>query len=287
MLIDLQLHSTYSDGYLSPTELAKFISSQGVKVASLTDHHTVGGINEFKSACAKLRVKAIAGMELYVDFKGKRFNLLWYNFDTKSPELHEVLRQSQIKRRNQIRRVLAKLVANGFKINEGKIMDKYSHYIPLNHIVNEILSNQTNKNKIIKQLNSNNPREDEIINNYFRSSKFGGVKESRIDLDTLLNLRKKIGGQFILNHPGKYNQLDKDLIKELKNIGVDGMEVISPHHTIGAVMYSQYLALKNKMIMTGSTDFHRSEQGNIKIKNVYNYFKVDSKYLNGIEKIIG
>ncbi len=43
MLIDLQLHSTYSDGRLTPTEAAKFAVSNNVKVASLTDHNTVGG----------------------------------------------------------------------------------------------------------------------------------------------------------------------------------------------------------------------------------------------------
>jgi predicted metal-dependent phosphoesterase TrpH len=55
MLIDLQFHSTYSDGYLTPTQLAQFMSKQGIKVAALTDHNTVSGINQFKKPCNKLK----------------------------------------------------------------------------------------------------------------------------------------------------------------------------------------------------------------------------------------
>ncbi|MBU4375047.1 PHP domain-containing protein, partial [Patescibacteria group bacterium] len=64
MLIDLQLHSTYSDGYLTPTELAGFLAKQGVKIAALTDHNTVGGLDEFRQACRACKIKPITGVEL-------------------------------------------------------------------------------------------------------------------------------------------------------------------------------------------------------------------------------
>ena len=138
MLIDLQLHSTYSDGYLTPTELADFLLKNKVEVASLTDHNTVGGLDEFKLACRKNGIKPIAGMEIYVKLNHKKFNLLWYNFDDKNPGLHKLLRLSQVRRRNQIRRALIKLKKLGLIINENKILDKYGHYISLNHIIKDI-----------------------------------------------------------------------------------------------------------------------------------------------------
>ena len=99
MLIDLQLHSTYSDGYLTPAELVSFIAKQGVKAAALTDHNTVGGLGEFERACRARGIKPITGMELYVKLDNKKFNLLWFNFDDKNPELHKMLRAAQIRRR--------------------------------------------------------------------------------------------------------------------------------------------------------------------------------------------
>jgi len=287
MLIDLQLHSTYSDGYLTPTELAQFIAKQGVKIAALTDHNTVGGLDEFRQACKQYKIKPITGLELYVKLNNKRFNLLWFNFNDTDPELHKILRNSQIRRRNKVRRILLKLKSEGFKIDIEKTIDRYTHYVPINQIVDDIWSIPINRAKIKKELNDKNPPENKIIHQYFRNPKIGILRESYINFKRVLKLRKKINGQLILNHPGKHNQLKPDLIKQLQKLGIDGIEVISPHHSIGTIIYAQTLAYELNLIMTGGSDFHRHERGRAMIKNCYNYFKVDSRYLKGINKIIG
>lgn len=287
MLIDLQLHSTYSDGYLAPRELAKFVARQGIKTAALTDHDTVGGLGEFRRACQQYKIKPITGLELYTKLKSKRFNLLWYNFDDKNPELHAFLRNIQIRRRGQVRRVLKKLVKCGFKININKILDKYNHYVPLNHIVDEIWSVSTNRAKIKKDLKNKKPRQEEIIGAYFYNKKIGRLHEARIDIKRILNLRKKIGGQIILNHPGRDNRLEKNFLTTLKRLGVDGIEVLSPHHSIGAVMCAQFMAEELGFIMTGGSDFHLFEGEKRPTQNSWNYFKIDSKFLKGLNKIIG
>jgi predicted metal-dependent phosphoesterase TrpH len=130
MLIDLQLHSTYSDGYLSPTKLVDFIAGEGVKIAALTDHNTVAGQNEFRAACRKKNIIAITGMELYVKLNSRKLNLLWYNFDDVSPELHNLLRESQVRRRSSVRKALEKLSNLKFDLDVNKIMDKLATSIP-------------------------------------------------------------------------------------------------------------------------------------------------------------
>ncbi|MDD4901400.1 MAG: PHP domain-containing protein [Patescibacteria group bacterium] len=287
MLIDLQLHSTYSDGYLAPTELADFLLKNSVKVAALTDHNTVGGLDEFRSACKKNKIKAIVGMEIYAKLSHKKFNLLWYNFDDKNPELHKLLRLSQVRRREQIRRALMKLKKLGLIIDENKILDKYSHYIPLNHIIEDICQIADNQEKIAARLGTDNPRVDEIIKHFFANRKVNKLGECYISLNLILTLRKKIGGQIILNHPGKSKQIDNNLIIRLKELGLNGLEVISPHHDISAVMRLQRLAKDLKLIMTGGSDYHLDENAPATIKNVYSYFRVEAKYLAGVNKIIG
>ncbi|MEA3463920.1 MAG: PHP domain-containing protein [Patescibacteria group bacterium] len=286
MLIDLQFHSTYSDGYLTPTELAKFVAKQGVKIAALTDHNTVGGLDEFRQACRQYRIKPITGIELYVKLNGKRFNILWFNFNDANPELHNILRSSQIRRRNRMRNILLKLESNGFKINVEKILGKYTHYTPINQIIDDIWSTPNNRAKIKKELSNKNPMEGEIIHEYFRNPEISILRESYINIGQILNLRKKIGGQIILCHPAKYAYIKKDNWKNFKKIGIDGVEILSPHHSIGAVMFAQHLAREFNFIATGGSDFHRHERGSVKIKNCYDYFKVDSKYLRGVDKII-
>lgn len=287
MLIDLQLHSTYSDGYLTPSQLADFLSASNIKIAALTDHNTTGGLEEFKSACGKKKIKAIPGVELYVKLGHKKFNLLWYNFDKNDAGLHNLLRESQARRRRQIRHALVKLKQHGFKIDESRLLDKFNHYIPLNHLIDEISKLPANKKIIIKQLKTARPSQDEILVKIFKNPAFARISESYIGLKQILNLRKTIQGQLILNHPGKHERLDRKFIAGVKALGLDGLEVLSPHHSIGAVMQLQRLAKEYNLIMTGGSDFHRFEPTPAGLNSCYNYFRIDSNYLTDIKKIIG
>lgn len=287
MLIDLQLHSAYSDGYLTPSKLAEFIHEKGVKAASLTDHNTVGSFHEFINACKQYKIKVIPGIEIYAKLNSRRLNLLWYNFDHTDPDLHNMLRSTQVRRRAKVRGHLELLVEQGFKIDINSILDKYTHYIPINHVIDDILAVKHNQNKVKKELKEKNIREEMVIKEYFYNSKIGHImRESYIDIKRVFELRKKVGGQIILNHPGKHRQLKKDLLVKLKELGLDGIEALSPHHSIGAVMYAQALAAELDFISTGGSDFHRFEGGHQHIQSAFDYFSIDSQMLRGIDKII-
>ena len=97
----------------------------------------------------------------------------------------------------------------------------------------------------------------------------------------------KIGGVLILNHPAKKGFIDRDAWIELKKMGIDGVEVLSPHHSLGAIMHIQILARELNWIETGGSDFHRFEGGRYPIQKSWDYFKIDSEYLIGVKKIIG
>ena len=62
--IDLHLHSTASDGVLSPTEVVSAAKSEGVGIIALTDHDSIGGVDEARRAGAAANVRVVAGVEL-------------------------------------------------------------------------------------------------------------------------------------------------------------------------------------------------------------------------------
>lgn len=286
MLIDLQVHSTYSDGYLTPSELAKFLHSNGVRVAALTDHNTIGGLGEFREACKKHQIKTIPGLELYVKLNGKKFNLLWFNFNEESPELHKLLRDSQARRRGRARKILNKLKSIGFAINPEKILDKYNHYIPVNHVVDNLWASSQNKLKIKKELNNPSPREEEIIRAFFYNKDIGRMEESYMNIERVIKLRKKIGGQLVLNHPGKYGHITRAFLEKLKKMGIDGIELLSPHHSVGFTMYIQFIADELGFITTGGSDFHKFESRKTGLTHSWQYFKIEIDKLKGVKKII-
>jgi predicted metal-dependent phosphoesterase TrpH len=65
--LDLHLHSTVSDGRLTPTELVKLAHAQGVKVMALTDHDSTDGVTEAISAGTRLGIRVVPGIELSTD----------------------------------------------------------------------------------------------------------------------------------------------------------------------------------------------------------------------------
>ena len=285
MLIDLQLHSTCSDGYLTPSEVAKTCQERGVKVASLTDHNTVSGQEEFTRACHELKIKTVPGMELYVTLGHKHLNVLWYNFDTDDPKLHELLRDSQNRRRVGVRKALERLVKRGYVLDVNAILDKHNHYIPINHVVDSFYI--LNKKRVQQELGKKNILETEIIRNYFRKTEKTRMHESYINIERVFRIRKKIGGQLVLAHPCLFRWVEEKTARQLKTMGLDGIEVLSPHHSWEGVSYIQALADQHKLIMTGGSDFHRfEEQPWYKIKSAWNYFEIESKLLKGIERII-
>jgi len=284
MKIDLQVHSTYSDGFLSPEKLVSFLADNNVKVAALTDHNTIRGQDEFKKFAQKAKIKTITGIELYVYLEHRRFNILWYNFDDKDPRLHTLLRETQIRRKGIVRKALNKLKQQGYNVHTENILDKFTHYVAVNKVAAEFYSQ--NKNKVHKELKNKNPLEEDILEEYFYSPNHARLRETYINIKRVFKLREKIGGQIIFCHPGKHNKYRGSLPEKLDKLGIDGIEVLSPHHTIGAIIYCQYLARKFNWIETGGSDYHLSAGQHYTLQHAWQWFNIESDYLRKISKII-
>ncbi len=81
-MIDLHLHTTYSDGTMSVSEILAEAAKAGVSVASITDHHTVEAYNELKTLPVEslFQGKIIPGVEINCLFGDYRIELLGYDF---------------------------------------------------------------------------------------------------------------------------------------------------------------------------------------------------------------
>jgi hypothetical protein len=190
-----------------------------------------------------------------------------------------------------VKKFLLKLKEDGFlKIDVDYILSSFKNYIPINGLNSKILENKFNYNKILKEIKKTNPkiktlRESDSIGFIFFSKNKSRLNESHVDIERVFKLRKEIGGQIIFCHPGKYNKFDNNMTYKLKELGLDGLEVLSPHHSIGAIMYAQYLADSLDLIATGGSDFHLFEN-NERINSYADWFRIDSDKLRRIKEII-
>lgn len=75
-LIDLHVHSTASDGTLTPTEVTKLALQCGLTAYALTDHDTVDGVAEAMQAAENTSLTVIPGAEFSSPYKGKEIHIL-------------------------------------------------------------------------------------------------------------------------------------------------------------------------------------------------------------------
>src|SRR5215217_6184901 len=64
MLIELQSHSTLSDGQLAPAQVVAEAAKAGVTTLALTDHDAIAGVEEAQRAGAEHGVELVPAVEM-------------------------------------------------------------------------------------------------------------------------------------------------------------------------------------------------------------------------------
>jgi len=90
-MIDLHIHSTASDGTLSPCEIIKMASGIGLKAVALTDHDTSNGLEEFLSSAKDTAVSAIPGVEIAGAWNHRELHILGFWIDYRNKELGSLM----------------------------------------------------------------------------------------------------------------------------------------------------------------------------------------------------
>lgn len=72
---DLHVHTTASDGVLSPSQLVEKASKTGLSAVGITDHDTVTGIAQAIKAAENLEIRVVPGIELSCGWPGKDVSL--------------------------------------------------------------------------------------------------------------------------------------------------------------------------------------------------------------------
>ena len=75
-MVDLHVHSVFSDGTLTPAELIALAQENGVTAVALCDHNTVAGLPSFLTAAEGSGVQAVPGVEFSTEYRGKELHIL-------------------------------------------------------------------------------------------------------------------------------------------------------------------------------------------------------------------
>lgn len=283
--IDLHLHSYHSDGIYSPKDLVKKLKDNNFSFVSLTDHNTINGVEEFLEKTKKAGLKSISGVEFYTHYQNKSLHLLGHGFDFKNKKLNDILKELQAQRIPRVKKAIKILQDEGWEINEKEIFNTKSSYIGLPHLANYLLKHPKNWERVKKDFNWFKGKIipiTEVITKYFikdKQSVYGRsiCPEVEIPIDQAIKLIKQAGGRAVLAHPGEHLSWKEDnIIFKLKEMGLDGVEAISTHHSWQAIEHWQKIAKELGLIITAGSDFHGDlpKEWEFPIQSQWEYFNV-------------
>lgn len=249
MSIDLHIHSTISDGTMSPAELVRFAHRKGLTAIAITDHDAVDGVEEAVLVGDTLGLEVVPGIELSVRYLSGTVHMLGYLFDYKREELHLALRSLQDGRIERNIKIINKLCSLGVALDFTDL-DKIAGpgQCGRPHIAKLLV-----EQKIVRTM-------DEAFKKYLGQG--GQAYESRFiyGAEEAINIIKNAGGLAVLAHPLQLCDIEEmpNKLRDLTSMGLDGIEVYYPTHSKKNRKKLMLFAEKYQMVITGGSDFHGS-----------------------------
>lgn len=288
-MVDMHMHTTYSDGDKSLEEVLTKCEYKKLEYISITDHNTCKAYDDENIRNNKIfSGKIIKGVEMNAEFKGKKIEILGYNI--KNTDIinewsnqffsEEILRKQQ----ETSKKILLDICDKKGLIydeNKFKIDIPLTDYITV-YIGKELLSHKENS-EILGELY-------ESLNTFIRKGLMNPDSEYYTGNDGTLkpmykdvvNIIHKAGGLAFLAHPFEYrieNTIDfiAQLLAEEK---LDGIECFHPSSELDnrSNILINY-ARENKLFISGGSDFHGDKKPNIDIGVGAGTLNISKKYI--------
>jgi len=127
--IDLHVHSTYSDGTLTPKELVILAKKQGLSAMALTDHDTIIGVEEAIDAGEKYNIEIVPGIELSAAYGSKEIHILGLYVDYKDKAFNEALKDLRDIRNERNLKIIDKFKERGIEISFDEMKQLYGNAV--------------------------------------------------------------------------------------------------------------------------------------------------------------
>jgi len=252
MAVDLHTHTTYSDGSLTPQELVEKSNEFALTAIAITDHDEIGANKIACEHAENFLLDVVPGVEFSIDIElpgTAHLHLLGLFLDINNSHLIEVLSDLRIARKNRINEILKKLNSLDLNLKQDDldvISGEGSAGRP--HVAQLLL-----KNQVVTTV-------WEAFNKYLSKNQVAYVPKKKLKLQDALNLIHESNGLAILAHPislrhKKYKEMDA-FLRELKYIGLDGVEAYYASHTRNFTKYLVNAAKRNDLLLSGGSDFH-------------------------------
>ena len=258
---EIHMHSIFSDGEFSPSDLVQIAEKNNVSILSLTDHDTFDGIPEFIQSADSTGITAFPGIEITVKFHDFNIHLLAYfkDYESIKPEL-----RGRVKRMTETRETrMRQLIENVNAVIPAKFRGTIE-FENVKRAAEGVLARPHLAREMVRLgiVSNTGQAFERYLVKY-------NVERENLDAHAAITLVRESKGVPVLAHPGErsYSLICPEkgrqpenapvLLEELKDMGLLGLECHYPYHErMGTVNYFIDLANSFNLLITGSRDFH-------------------------------
>ncbi len=262
-MIDLHVHSTASDGSLSPLEILELARDRGIKAIAITDHDSIDGIKEITDQLQAFPVEFMTGVEISCtpprDFETiGSVHLLGYGFSLYDRNLNLMLSAAKLSREQRNPKIISKLNQAGLDISLAEIFARFGTGQAGRPHIAELMKEKGFVSSF-----------KEAFDTWLGKGKPAYVDKFKVSCKKAIQTILDAGGIPVLAHPGllAFNRT-RDLevfLDILISYGLQGMEVFYTDHDTHQTEYFANLARKKKLLVTGGSDFHGSFNAGVKL----------------------
>ena len=245
-MIDLHLHTTASDGLLTPAALAARVAAAGISVFSITDHDTVAGLAEARVEADARGLELVPGIEITAVEHGRDVHVLGYFFDPGSAQLASFLEAQRADRVRRVRAMVERLGDLGFPIDAEPMLSAAAadpgKSIGRPQIADTLIAAGHARDR------------DDAFNRLLGNGCPAYLPRRGASAEEVIAILARAGGIASLAHPG-LARVD-DLIARLAGAGLAALEARHSDHDAATEDRYRALAASLGLAVSGGSDFH-------------------------------
>lgn len=265
-MIDLHMHTIYSDGASLPEELVRGAIEHGLEAIAITDHDNTESYPIAVAAAAGTALDIIPGIEINTSWKKQEVHILGYFIDPDNADLQAVIakhRDARIRQISMMVEGIRKKTKLDITLEDVLSRSRTEGSLGRPHVAQAIVE----KGGAVSI--------GDAFQKYLSHSAPTYVTRDTVTPHEAVEAIYESGGIAVIAHPGEMPIIE-ELVRELIDYGLRGLEAYHRSHSPAMIEFHCSLAEKYNLIVTGGTDFHGA--GDVYINTLGRFFMPSTVY---------
>jgi len=240
------MHTTASDGRLTPAELVARVSAAKLTTISVTDHDTVAAIGEVTAAAQPLGIRVIPGIEITAVDQGRDVHMLGYFFKPAHEGLAAFLVNQRSLRVARVREIAARLAALNMVIDVESLL-RTAATRPGSSVGRPQIARELVRAGLVASV-------QDAFELWLATGRPAFVPRTGPSPADVVTTIHDAGGVASFAHPGVTRR--DDLVAPLAEMGLDAIEVYHSDHSAEDITTYKRMAVRLGILVSGGSDFH-------------------------------